>query len=66
MHELRTIAIVVPGVCQSVHYAASRDFTELNRLRSCGVGLETLGDPRNIVLDGDPDFLHGFDAAFAK
>jgi len=28
--------------------------------------VETLGDPRNIVLDGGPDFYRGFDAAFAK
>jgi len=30
------------------------------------LGVETFGDPRHIVLDGSPDFSHGFDAAFAK
>jgi len=25
-----------------------------------------LGNPRSIGLNGSPDFLHGFDAAFAK
>jgi len=25
-----------------------------------------LGNPRNIVLDGGPNFPHGFDAALAK
>jgi len=29
-------------------------------------GVEALGDPRNIVLDGSLDFLHRFDAAFTK
>jgi len=29
-------------------------------------GLVNPGDPRNIVLDGGPNFPHGFDAAFAK
>jgi len=30
------------------------------------LGLETLGEPRNTVLNGSPDFLQGFNAAFAK
>jgi len=30
------------------------------------LGVETLQDLRNIVLDEDPNFTHGFDAAFAK
>jgi len=30
------------------------------------LGVETLGDPKNIVLDGSPDIPHGFDAIFAK
>jgi len=30
------------------------------------LGMKTLGDPRNIILYGSPDFLHRFDAAFAK
>jgi len=29
-------------------------------------GLETLEDPRNIVLDRNPDFPHVFDVAFAR
>jgi len=28
--------------------------------------VETLGNPRNIVLDGGPDFSRVFDAAFAR
>jgi len=30
------------------------------------IEVETLGDPRNIVLDMSSDFPHGFNAAFAK
>jgi len=30
------------------------------------LGVEALGDPRNIVLDDSTDFLHEFNAAFAK
>jgi len=29
-------------------------------------GVEIVEDPRNTVLDGGPDFHHGFDAAFAR
>jgi len=39
MHEIRTIAIDDPGVCQSVCHAG---------------GLCSPEDPRNIVLDGVP------------
>jgi len=37
--------------------------TRLNGSRCC---LETFGDTRNIVLDRNLDFPHGFDAAFTK
>jgi len=30
------------------------------------LAVETLTDPRNIILDGSSDFFHGFDAAFAQ
>jgi len=30
------------------------------------IGMETLGNKGNIVLDESPDFPHGFDTAFAK
>jgi len=30
------------------------------------LGVENPGDPRNTVLDGDPNFLCRLDAAFAK
>jgi len=69
MQEMRTFAIDVPGVCQSVCHAAK--FTQLcyaNTAEGIEVllGVETHGDLRNTVLDGESLFLHGFDAAFAK
>jgi len=60
-HEMRTIAFDDPGVCQFVCHAAS-----LSERIKVLLQLETLGDPRNIVLDGNPDFSHGYDAAFAN
>jgi len=30
------------------------------------LGVEILGDPRNIILNRSPDFLHRFDVAFNK
>jgi len=63
MHELRTIAID-DFVHLSVYYAVCCANTA-ERIEVL-FGVETLGDPRNIVLDGSPDFYHGFDAAFTK
>jgi len=54
IHEMRTIVIDDPGVCQSVCYAVSL------------FAVETAVDQRNIVLDGSIDFSHRFDAACAK
>jgi len=58
---------MIPGVCQSMSY-------DLKRLRCAKTavrievlsGVETLGDPRDIVLDVSHDFPHTFDAALAK
>jgi len=42
-------------------------FTRLNGQMLCfGRRLLGLGDQRNVVLVGSPNFSHGFDAAFAK
>jgi len=60
MHEMQTTAINDPrclSVCKSVQ-------TWLNRSRSCLWW--KLGDARNIALESSTDFLHGFDATFAK
>lgn len=49
---------MIPDVCQSFCHAAERIEVLL--------GAVTLVDAGNIVLSGDPDYFHGFDAAFAN
>jgi len=63
---MRTIATDVPRVCQSVTRLRCANTSD-ERIEVL-LGVEILEDLRNIVLDGNPgpDFLHGFDAAFAK
>jgi len=67
MHKIRTIAIDMFPTSVSL----SRGFIELRCANTAErievlLGMETLGDLRNIVLDGGPDSPHIFDAAFDK
>jgi len=66
MHAMRTIAINVPGVCQSVTRLRCAVRLKAAERIEVLLGLETLGDLRNIVLDGGSDFPHRFDATFTK
>jgi len=53
IHEMRAIAVDVPGVCQSVRHAALRDFAvQTQRRIEVLLGAENYGVPSNIVLDG--------------
>jgi len=65
MHVMWTIAISVPGVCQSVTREGCANAAERIEIL---LSAETLGEQRNIELDrGRPDFRsNAFDAAFAK
>jgi len=70
MHEAQNIAIDDPGVCEYVGLSI------LSVIRLCSantaerievlLGVETLGDTRNVILDRSANFLFGFDAAFTK
>jgi len=55
----------IPGVsvCQSVTRLRCAKTAERIQVL---LRMETLGDPRNIILDGSPDFSHGFNAAIAN
>jgi len=62
MHDMLTIAISNRG---RLSVCLSRGFAEQTRLDGLMFCLGcTFGDLRNIVLNGRPDFLYGFDAAF--
>jgi len=55
--KLRTIAIDDPGVCQSVSTVVCLSVQKrLNESTFC-LGRRLHGDPRNIILDGDPHSL---------
>jgi len=65
MHRtIVTDDLVVWYVCKSVRNAPEpyKSQTHIEVL----LRVETSGGQRKTVLDGDPDFLHRFDAAFAK
>jgi len=71
MHELRTVAFNDPWrlsvctcVCLSCGFTRLRCAKTVERIKVL-LGLETYTDSRSIVLDGHPNFSHGFDAAFA-
>jgi len=73
MHDMQTIVTDVSGVCPSV--CLSRGSTRLLCAKTAEqikilFRVDTLGGPRNIVLDGglDPSTAlgGGFDATFAK
>jgi len=74
MHEMQTIAISDRGHRQSVLYKSvclSCSFTQLYCESMAEhievlLGMETHGDPGNIVLDVSPNFPHRFDVAFFK
>jgi len=62
---------MIPGVCQSTSLSVSRCFTRLRCAKTTErievlFGMKTLECPGNIVLDGEPQFPHRYDAAFAK
>jgi len=64
---MQIIAINIPAVSVSL----SRGFTRLRCVNMAErievlLGVETIGDLRNTVLNGSPNFSHGFDAAFAQ
>jgi len=59
MHEMQTIVIDDPG---HVSHAASLRFSVQTWL----LGVDTLGDPRNITSDGSLNFHHRLDAASTK
>jgi len=74
MHEMQTIVTDIRGVCMSVRppVCLSRGSTRLHCAKTAEqikilFGVNTLGGPRNIVLDGgsDPPLRGGgrFDAA---
>jgi len=66
MYDLRTIAIDDPWrlrVCKSVTWLR---YANPAKRMDVLLGVETFGDLRNVILDGSPDFRHGFDAAFAR
>jgi len=60
MHKMPTTAINLSGVCQSICQATSLGKHGWSRLKYRGE------NPRNIVLNGSPDFPCRFDTAFAK
>jgi len=61
---MRTIAIDIPGICQSVcHGLCCANIAEWTKVL---LVVETTGDPTNIVFVGSPDFYHGFNAATVK
>jgi len=55
MHKIRTNAFDDP-VCLSVYSATRLRCVHSAERLDVFLGLETLGEPRNIVLDGSPDF----------
>jgi len=56
MHEMQAIVTDDPGVCLFVCHVAQLDFTaKLAEQIKMLFGVNTLGDPWNILLDGDPD-----------
>jgi len=61
MHETRTIAIDNPGrllVCKFVSLSITRlRCANMSEQIEVLLQVETLKDPRDIVLDGSPDFL---------
>jgi len=61
MHEMWTIVIDDCG-CLSV-FITMLDMAERIKVL---LGVETLRDPQNIVLDESPNFPDAFDAAFVK
>jgi len=68
MHKMLTIATSVPVAwCVNLSVTLLRPAKTAERIDVL-VEVETVGDPRNIVLNGGPDLPtgRGFDAAFAK
>jgi len=62
VHDMWPIATDDPmhlGVCQSKGLPCANPAERIEVL----LWVETLRDPRNIVLDGNPNFPHRFDAA---
>jgi len=63
MCEMKNVAIRDSGrlsVCQCICSGNMAERIEVLR------GVETLGDPRNIVLDWSPTYPRGFDAAVSR
>jgi len=65
LHEMQTIVINDPVRLSVCHAAFSRCAEKPERIKVL-LKVEPLGDPKHIILDGSPVFLHGFDAAFTK
>jgi len=62
----RLLRSMIPSACKPVSLSVSVSREQTAEQIEVLLGLETLRDPRNIVLHKNLDFSHGFDAVFAK